>query len=347
MKIQPARAEAFIARPEPAVRAVLLYGPDAGLVRERLNALTRAVAGSVDDPFRVSECGVDALQSDPARLRDEAAALALTGGRRVVRVRDAGDGSAALFAAWFEDAVGESLVIATAGDLGSRSKLRAAFEEAENAAAIACYGDDDEAIGRLARDALKAANLSIGGEALECLVDHLGGDRELSRREIEKLIVYMGAGASGRTVSERDVLACVGDTAAYDLDGLIFAMADGDQAAVQRSFGRLTAEGTSPIGILTAAARHLVRLHEVRGKLADGRSLEAAMMGLRPPVFFKVKARFQAQAGRWTEALLARGLGLLLEAEMAAKSTDMPATAIVERALIQIAQAARAAARGR
>ena len=69
------------------------------------------------------------------------------------------------------------------------------------------------------------------------------------------------------------------------------------------------------------------------------------MMSLRPPVFFKFKTRFQAQANRWNESLLARGLGVLTEAEMAAKSTDMPTEAIIERALIQIAQAARSARR--
>jgi DNA polymerase-3 subunit delta len=96
---------------------------------------------------------------------------------------------------------------------------------------------------------------------------------------------------------------------------------------------------------LTAAARHLVRLHEVRGRVADGRGLDQALAALRPPLFFKLKPRFQAQAQRWNETLLARGLGLLTEAEMAAKSTDMPSAAIVERALIQIAQAARSAQR--
>ena len=49
------RAEAFIAKPDPALAAILIYGPDAGLVRERLNALTKSVAGTLDDPFRVSE----------------------------------------------------------------------------------------------------------------------------------------------------------------------------------------------------------------------------------------------------------------------------------------------------
>ena len=43
MKIQPARIEAFLAKPDAAARAVLLYGPDAGLVRERADKLARGV----------------------------------------------------------------------------------------------------------------------------------------------------------------------------------------------------------------------------------------------------------------------------------------------------------------
>ena len=37
MKIQPARADGFIAKPDTKVRAVLLYGPDAGL--ELINSI--------------------------------------------------------------------------------------------------------------------------------------------------------------------------------------------------------------------------------------------------------------------------------------------------------------------
>jgi hypothetical protein len=35
MKLASARVEGFLRRPDPEIRAVLLYGPDAGLVRER------------------------------------------------------------------------------------------------------------------------------------------------------------------------------------------------------------------------------------------------------------------------------------------------------------------------
>ena len=66
---------------------VLLYGEDAGMIRDRAEALVRAVAGSLDDPFLVTELPREEIR----RLPDEAAGLSLMGGRRVVRVRDVTD----------------------------------------------------------------------------------------------------------------------------------------------------------------------------------------------------------------------------------------------------------------
>ena len=336
------RAEAFIAKPDPALAAILIYGPDAGLVRERFNALTKAVAGTLDDPFRVSEIGAETLREDPARLGDEAAALVFTGGRRVVRIRGATDTVADAITKFVEDPVGEALVLVTADDLSPRSKLRLAFEKADRAAALPCYADNVRDLEAVIRETLKAAGLSISSDALSWLTDRLGGDRELSRRELEKLVIYMG---DAKSITEDDVFACIGDTAAMNLDDLIYAVGDGDQATVQRVFGRLTSEGTSAISILTSVARHVLRLHETRGRMSEGKNLEAALMSLRPPVFFKFKTRFTAQLNKWSEPLLARAIELLNEAEMTAKSTDMPAEAVIERALIQLANVARSAGR--
>ncbi|MDT8266633.1 DNA polymerase III subunit delta, partial [Roseomonas sp. DSM 102946] len=87
-KIEARRVAAFLRDPG-AARLVLLYGDDPGLVRERSDALLRAVVGG-DDPFRVAELARDQAQRGGA-LAGEAAALAMTGGRRFVRVRDATD----------------------------------------------------------------------------------------------------------------------------------------------------------------------------------------------------------------------------------------------------------------
>ncbi|MCH8002427.1 MAG: DNA polymerase III subunit delta, partial [Proteobacteria bacterium] len=146
MKIPPRNAEAFVRSPDPSLRAVLVYGPDAGLVHERAEALVKAVAEDPADPFRVSELGAREIVEDPARLGDEAAALSLSGGRRAVRLRQANDDLAPHFKDFFATGRGEALVVVEAGDLPARSALRKIFEGAGAGAALACYRDDERSL---------------------------------------------------------------------------------------------------------------------------------------------------------------------------------------------------------
>ena len=349
MKITANRADGFLARPGD-VKAVLLFGPDGGLVRERMNALTKLIAQSLDDPFQVADFSASVLRDDPGRLSDEAASMSFGGGRRVVRWRDA-DADARLettvanaFEAFFENPLGDSFLIVTAGDVGARAKLVRVFEASDRAAAIACYADDPRTLEGVIRDTLKSHGLTATPDALAWLAERLGGDREVSRRELEKLAMYKGGKGA---VDENDARACIGDTSAFEMDDLIYAVGDGDHGSVQRVYGRLMGDGTSPITILNATARHFLRLHETRGRMNDGKSLEQALMALRPPLFFKVRGRFQHQAASWSESLIVRALDLLNDAELQAKSTDLPAEAIAERALMQIAQAGASARRSR
>ncbi len=340
MKIASGDADAFARAPDPGTRAVLLYGPDNGLVRERADCLTRAVAEDLADPFRVAELTAGQVQDDPARLGDEAAALSLTGGRRVVRLRDAGDALAEPLAGFLAEPLGDSLIVVEGGDLPARSSLRKLFEGAANGAALPCYRDDSRALMKLIRETLSGSGLEISPEALDFLAANLGGDRQLTRRELEKLLLYKapdGATPQGRRVELADALACVGDSAALTLDDLAFALADGDLAGLERSMQRSLAEGAAPITLLRAAARHLLRLHIVVGMVATGASAEDALRRLRPPVFWKVKARFVAQAGRWTSERLARALTRLIEAESEAKRSGAPSDALVARALLEVA----------
>ena len=108
---------------------MLVYGPDVGLVRERVDALLQSVLKGEADPFRLSEIDSDILKSDPARLADEAAAMALTGGRRVVRIRDATDGITKTVEGFLEDPKGELSARVCRRRSRPRSSLRKLFEK--------------------------------------------------------------------------------------------------------------------------------------------------------------------------------------------------------------------------
>ena len=89
MKLKPAQVDGFLARPDPRIATVLLHGPDTGLVAERARRLAAGIVDDLKDPFRVSELTGDELREKPGRLVEEAQALCLLGGRRLVRVREA------------------------------------------------------------------------------------------------------------------------------------------------------------------------------------------------------------------------------------------------------------------
>lgn len=340
MKIAPARAESFVARPDPRARAILLHGPDGGLVRERFEALTRQVVDDPADPFRVADLTPADLQQDPARLVDEAAALSLTGGRRVVRVRDAADALTARIKPFLEDPKGDALVLLAGGDLSKTSSLRKLFEAADNAAAVPCYSDEGAGLESVVRATLGAAGLRVAPDAMAYLLAHLGSDRQVTRSELDKLALYKGT--AGGEVTLADAAACVGDTAALGMDDLAFAVADGDNATAQRVLDRLFREGGNPTQVLRALQRHFQRLHLAVGAVQAGAAPQQAMKSLRPPVFYKVEGRFMGQMQRWTVPLIGQALDLLLEAEIDCKSTGLPAEEMCARALMQVARAARA-----
>jgi DNA polymerase-3 subunit delta len=337
MKLSAGRIESFLKAPDAKIRAVLVYGPDAGLVKERLDRLTAGVVKDLSDPFRIAELPATILKDDPARLADEAAAIAMTGGRRVVRLRDAGDGIAKVLESFLADPHGDSLIVVEAGELGPRSTLRRLFEGAENAAALPCYADEGGSLDAVIIETLREHGLTAEPDAVAWLADHLGGDRKLTRSELEKLALYMGG--PGR-VRLADAAACIGDTAALSMSDLAQAVGGGDHAAAQRVVDRLFAEGTSPIAVLRSLQYHFQRLHLLAGLIAQGKSVDQALASLRPPVFFRAADSLRAQIGRWPANRLATALDLILGAEIDCKTTGMPAEEICGRTILQLARAA-------
>ena len=338
MDVKSHQGDRFAAKPPPGLVAALVYGPDSGLVRERAEALAKSVVADLSDPFRVAELDGDALEADPARLSDEAAAFAMTGGRRVVRVSGAGNGLAKIFERFLDAPPGDALIVVEAGDLAKSAALRRVFENAENAAAIACYPDNAEGLETLVRAALKARGLAIEDAALAYAVSRLGSDRGVTRSEIEKLALYV---MGEKTVTEAHVASVLEDESELRVDETLDAAAESDYARLDRSLARLWAAGTSPVGVLRQAMSHFQRLLSVRAEADEGGNLETAMNKMRPPLNYFRKSAFKAQAQRWNAEALSQALTHLYEGEALVKTTAVPAEAAAARALLAVAALGR------
>ena len=333
MKIAAGRVAAFAKRPDPKVSVALIYGPDAGAVRETAAALMRAVLDDPNDPFRRADLGAPETARDPAKLVDEFGALSLTGGRRVVRLTEAGDSVTKAVEAVL-DAPGDALVIAEAGDLGPRSSLRKLCEKAANAAALPCYAADAATVVALAAELAAEAGKTVDRDASARLGDILPGDRMLARREIEKLILF--AGDATRLTADH-VGAVVGDGIDPALDALADAVLNGQAAAADDTLDRLFAAGASAVGLLRVVQRQLLRLHEAGVHRRGGLDADGAMARLRPPVFFRQQGAFRGQMGRWPPAAATGALIRLAETEALVKRTGVPPETVCRQALLDLA----------
>lgn len=336
MKLDSRRTETFLRDPG-ACRAVLLYGEDVGLVRERATRLVRAVAGTLDDPFRVTELD----REEWPRLPEAMASLSLTGGRRVVRLRDSGDPVTAHVQAAL-GGPGEALLVIEAPGLAGKSRLRTLVERAADAVAIACYKQEGRALEQTVQDILAQFEVTAEPEALSWLAAQLGADRAVTEREAEKLALYVGRG--GRATVD-DARICVGDLAGLSLEDALFAATAGDMAATDRALELAMAEGTAPVGALRGCLMHLQRLQRGRAAMTEGVSATQASQSARPPVFFRRQPGFAAALALWSADQLQAACVRVWEAERACKRTGAPVEAISRSAILGIAQRAAAARR--
>jgi len=337
--IKASDVDRFISMPDAGMPIMLVYGPDAGLVRERVDALVKASVDDPNDPFALARIESEELSSNPGRLADEANTVPLFGGRRAVLLRvNSRHNILPSIEAVLEPALRDCKVIVEAGELRKTAPLRALFEKTKNTAAIACYPDVGRDLDRVIDEEMRAANLTIASDARAALSALLGGDRLASRNEIRKLALYC---KDKDNVELDDIMAVVADASVLALDGVIDAAFAGKAAEVETEFGKARAGGSSPAAIISAAIRQVANLHKMKLAVEGGDSIEWAMKRGAPPVHF-TREKSVGQALRvLSPARLLRVMEQLAEASLDMRRNAPLAEAIAQRTLLSIAVGAR------
>lgn len=324
-----------------AVDSVLVFGTDPGQVSETARAVAAGLAAMEAPPGEILRIEDADLEADPDRLAVELMTVQMFGGRKIVRTTASRRTTAQSLASLLQHGLAGRLVV-EAGNLKADDALRALFEKGQRSVAIACYADTAGDLERLIRDILAAARQTITNDARQLLLGRIGADRALSRAEIEKLSLY----AAGRpSIEIEDVEAIVGDASEQNTDRIVDHAAAGRSGDAISEFDRALAAGENAQVIVAAIQRHFHRLHRVRTALDAGRSFDDATRSLRPPLFFKQKAAFQAQASLWTADRLSDARFRIARALLAARRGGDLEAAIAERLLIELGALAKAGRR--
>lgn len=305
-------ADAWLSRPDPSVRIVLIYGTDRGVVSERARKFAAATGIPLDDPFSTIRMDGDEIGNDAGKLIDEARMVSMFGGLRLIWISGGGaqKGLVSAIKILCETPPADAVILIEAADLKKGATgLRGIVEASPAAMALPCYADDSRKLDHLINEELAAAGLTITLEARELLKAGLGGDRLASRGEIGKLALY----AMGKSqITVEDVAESIGDVAATSADDAVDAATTGRLDQLDIAIRRLTAAGNPPFLILSAAMRRFAQLQELRLAVDQGgKSIQAAVAGARPPVFFARRPAFEAALSAWSATHIARALDRL------------------------------------
>jgi len=329
VKLDSARIDAYLADPK-ASRAALIFGEDAELVRDRVRQLTVSVAGSVNDPFRVSSLSRDGLGSLDAEL----GARSLIGGRRVVLLTDITDAACgAVQKALAKPSDG--FLIVESGGLPAKSKLRGFFEAERDVVSIACFPlTSGEAVVLFAR-VLKELGVEAEADALAWAQPRLALDRARVRGEANRVALFV---EPERTLTLEAALRCLWEGGDAALDDAVDAIFAGDARRADMGVEAALLEGATPVGVLMGVLAHVSRLHRCAVLLRSGVSEPEAMRSLRPPVFFRRQGAFTAALRGWSVERLTRAAGAVAAAELGCKQTGSPADLLVRNVLLRLSR---------
>jgi DNA polymerase-3 subunit delta len=325
---------------DPDCRAVLVYGPDAGLVAERAAAMAAAFAGKGKDVAEIIRLDERDLAEDPSRIDVELRTIPMFAARKVVRVAPLARIDVPALKALLEAPLEGSLVI-EGGALRPDSALRKLFEGHATAISLACYADE-RSVSDLIADELDKAGLRIDAETSAYLATRLGADQAMSRSEVAKLALY----ATGKDhVGPEDIDAVVGDSSEIAVENFVYEVSGGDAKESLRQLGRLIPAGIDPSIALAALGRHFAQLHRAASAEASGGSIEGAMRSLRPRPHFKRERAFVAHYRRLGANRLFEALPLIQEAVKRARLNPELDRAHAERLVLALTRRSRSAVR--
>ncbi len=329
---------------DPAIRLVLLSGPDESASRGLAQDAIRALA-DLADPMALTDFSGDELKADPAKLADEAASVSMFGGRRVIRVTGAADACAEAVRILLAAPVAGNPVIMLAGDLPKTSTLRKLAEDSPQALALHSYPLGGNDLDRWLQAEARRLGLRLESGVADRFLSATGGDTGILSSELVKFATFLNATPdTPRTLDRGHLLALGADSAEEDMGLLVNAVIAGNGPAIERQLRLL--EGSSAIPALRAVARRLLQMAEARAAVDKGQQPDAAVRALRPPVFYKDVALVAANLRHWPMPRIRSALSAMLAGEQAIKTPRGPGDTAGWQAIARLGTARSAARLG-
>ena len=320
------------------MNGVLIHGSDPATIAALACSAARSVIGGEEGGAGILRFEMSSLKEDPSRLLDEFYALSLLGDRRVLLIEGADESVLKFLAPVIASVSVANFIILTAESLNKSSKLRSACEAAELFCSLVIYAEDVATQAARIRKLFAADELAWAGDAEQLFYATVGTDRASVDQEASKLALYC---LGNSHITENDVEAICGDTAAFGTDELIDAALSGDLEAADRMGSSLDSESAGARGVLPVLLLHLTRLQALHLEMERGATIDMVVRNSKPTIFFKRQNAFKSQLKKLDlESLIVMQQNIATAILQSRKNADLW-EAITNRALLSLARSAR------
>lgn len=330
--IKASGIENFLSAPNSAYRIVLFFGPDRGLVSERASSLAAAIS---------KREGGQIERFDSAQLSEtpDALSIALHAGSlfepiSVVRTDDENGAITKLLPELLDNPPTECTLIVEAGDLKPTSALRKGIEQSDIAASIGCYPDTDKSLGFFIQSFFRENEVKTNQETISFLIDNLGADRQISKNELEKLLLFIHP---KKQVELEDAINICGNSSNIEYSDIIDFAFEGKIADIGEEFDRLAALGTSPSQIIRQAIGHTKLLQGITAGARGSSDIRATIQKMGGRIHFKRRDSITRQAVLWDSKRLLSALSDLGETELKCRQSPSLEPLLLSRQLMRIA----------
>jgi DNA polymerase-3 subunit delta len=286
--------------PDPKVRFYLFHGAD----EAQSSALVDRLAAALKASKRSVASGV--MRGDPALLADEAGAIDMFGGAKVIVIQPAGEEILPAVEALLEAAAAESPVVAIAGKLGKTSGLLKVAESHPLALAHVSYELDARDAERLVVELARTEGLRVQPDVAASIASACANDRRMISQELAKYALYLDASPNTPKDLGSEALDAVGADLGGDFMGIADLALGGDVRRLSDALSRIDASGKETIPVVRSLQRRLLMLAPIRARVDSGERIQSVMTSLGKSLFWKDKPMVERMLALWDSAGLAR-----------------------------------------
>jgi DNA polymerase-3 subunit delta len=286
--------------PDPKVRFYLFHGAD----EAQSSALVDRLAAALKASKQSVASGV--LRGDPALLADEAGAIDMFGGSKVIVIQPAGEEILPAVEALLEAAAAECPVVAIAGKLGKTSGLLKVAESHPLALAHVSYELDARDAERLVVELARTEGLRVQPDVAASIASACANDRRMISQELAKYALYLDASPNAPKDLGSEALDAVGADLGGDFMGIADLALGGDVRRLSDALSRIDASGKETIPVVRSLQRRLLMLAPIRARVDSGERIQSVMTSLGKSLFWKDKPMVERMLALWDSAGLAR-----------------------------------------